>query len=203
MITRIPFLKIIACGSMALLLSGHASYRQWAVYRSERLMIVGSKSDPEAFPLTKAMVEDLKRTIPKARPEAARSPTIYSITRLILTKQIQVGVITTEQAQLMFAGKGEGAIEGPVPLRVLAYLKDPYVLVSHAEFDKNQAYQILFGLFDGEGSKTLSPQYKPLLSAIKRSQEIGIPLHIGARAFLLAAKDNSSPVEKDSTQPER
>jgi len=188
---------------MALLLSGHAPYRQWAVYRSERLMIVGSRSDPEAFPLTESLVEDLQRTIPKAKPEAARAPTIYNTTRLILSKQIQVAVITTEQAQLMFAGKGEGATEGAVPLRVLAYLKDPYVLVSHAEFDRNRAYLILFGLFDGEGSKTLSPQYKPLLSAIKRSQEIGIPLHIGAQAFLLSIKDNSSPVEKDSTPPER
>lgn len=179
------YAKLIAGGSLAFLLAGHAPYRQWTVYRAERLMIVASKSEKAAFPLAEMVANDLKRTIPQVKPEATRAPTLRHITRLILSQQIQVAVITTKQAQLMFQGKGEGSREGPVPLRVVAFLKESHLLVAHTAFGKDNTFLMLSGLFDGSGLNTLSLPYKCPSAALNRSKAIGIPLHLGAQAFFM------------------
>ncbi len=172
-------------GGGAFLLAGHAPYRQWIVYRSERLMIVAGRQPPGVFPLAKTLASDLKRTIPDAKPEATRAPSILHIAQLIVTKQIEVAVMTAEEARRMARGEGESAREGPVPLRSVAFLREPYVLVCHSEFDRDRAYLMAFGLFDEEGSSTLDRNYVSLPAAMRRASEIQVPLHVGAREFYL------------------
>ncbi|MCH8882987.1 MAG: dUTP diphosphatase [SAR324 cluster bacterium] len=107
------------------------------------------------------------------------------IAQLVITKQIEVAVVTTAEAQQMARGEGAIAREGPVPLRVLAFLREPYVLVCHSEFDRERAYLMTFGLFDEEGSSTLDRTAGSLSSAMRRASEIQVPLHVGAREFYL------------------
>ena len=106
--SRRRVLRLIFWGGMAFWLSGHTPYRQWIVYRSERLMIVASRKEAPAFPLAKSLARDLSQTIPDARAEAARAPTIRHITRLVLSKQIPVAIMTQSQALDMIQGTGEG-----------------------------------------------------------------------------------------------
>jgi TRAP-type uncharacterized transport system substrate-binding protein len=189
--TRRDCLRFLAIGGGAFWLSGHAPYRQWVVYRSERLMIVASRREPEAFPLAEALAADLQRAIPDARPEAARAPTVLHVSRLVLSRQIDVAVLTADQARAVSRGEGESAAEGPVPLRILAFLREPFVLACHADFDRDKAYLLVFGLFDAEGSPTLAPAYRSLEAASRGAAGLGIPLHVGARQFYLELNGNS------------
>ena len=194
MIGRREALKLLLLGGMGWTFSGHAPYRQWLVYRAERLMIVASKREPEAFPLAQELAADLERSIPKAKPEAARAPTVLHMTRLVLTRQIQVVLLTGEQARLMALGKGEGAEEGPVPLSVLGFLREPYVLVCHQDFERDRAYLLTFAMFDNGGSAALSAESRALFQVLRRAAEIGVPLHSGAQEFYVeqqAAKSQS------------
>ncbi len=193
MLDRRGFLTAVALGGAAWIASGHAPYRQWVVYRSQRLLIVAGRAEPEAFPLTERLVGDLLRAIPESKAEAARTPTLRHITRLLLSRQIPLAVMTAEQAQLMFRGEGEGRAEGPVPLRVLAFLQEPYVLVSHVEYDRDRAYLVVFGLFDEKGSQALSVRYRTLATMIARSREMRVPLHSGTFDFLLELQAGAPP----------
>lgn len=186
--SRRAILFFLLLGGMALPLSAHVPYRQWTVYRNDRLMIVSGKTLPRAFELTQALADDLSRIIPKARVEAARAPTMRHVTRLVLSKQIPVAVMLREEALQMLRGEGEGRAEGPVPLRTLAFLRDGYVLVAHADISRERAYLILFGLFDDKATPGLLAE-----SAVTPAQmlqqvtEFRVPMHIGAREFLLKA----------------
>ena len=193
MTARREFLKFLGFGGAAFFLFGHTPYRQWVVYRSHRLLIVAGRAEPEAFPLTERLVGDLLRAIPESKAEAARTPTLRHITRLLLSRQIPLAVVTAEQAELMFRGEGEGRAEGPVPLRVLAFLQEPYVLVSHVEYDRDRAYLVVFGLFDGNGSQALSSRYRTLATMINRSRAIRVPLHSGTFDFLLEIQAGAPP----------
>ena len=184
---------MLGLGGAAFFLLAHTPYRQWVVYRSQRLLIVAGRAEPEAFPLTERLVGDLLRIIPETKAEAARTPTLRHITRLLLSRQIPLAVVTEEQAQLMFLGEGEGRAEGPVPLRVLAFLQEPYVLVSHVEYDRDRAYLVVSGLFDGEGSQALSSRDRTLAAMIARSRAIQVPLHSGLLDFLLEPKAGAPP----------
>ena len=193
MTARREFLKFLGFGGAAFFFLGHIPYRQWVVYRSQRLLIVAAAAEPEAFPLTERVAGDLLRAIPETKAEAARTPTLRHITRLVLSRQIPLAVVTEEQAQLMLLGEGEGRAEGPVPLRVLAFLQEPYVLVAHKEFDRGRAYLVVFGLFDGEGSKALAAGDRTLRAMIDRARAIRVPLHSGILDFLLEIQAGAPP----------
>ena len=186
--SRRLILFLLLWGGMALPLSAHIPYRQWTVYRAERLMIVAGRSEPQAFQLTEALADDLSRIIPKAQVEAGRAPTMRHVTRLVLSKQIPVAVMLRKQALLMLRGEGEGRAEGPVPLRTLAFLRDGYVLVAHAEIPRERAYLILFGLFDEKATPgLLSRLASTPAKLLRQANGFQVPLHIGAREFLLEA----------------
>ena len=188
MLSRRLGLRLIFFGGMAILLSGHTPYRQWTVYRSERLMIVASRKEATAFPLAESLVRDLSQTIPDARAEAARAPTIRHVTRLVLSNQIPVAIMTQTQALEMIQGTGEGKAEGPVPLRLLAFLRDGFVLVSHVDFPRDKAYLTLFGLFDEKAApELLAPQASTPERFLLHAPKFSVPLHVGAREFLLEA----------------
>lgn len=186
--SRRRVLRLIFWGGMAFWLSGHTPYRQWIVYRSERLMIVASRKEAPAFPLAKSLARSLSQIIPDARAEATRAPTIRHITRLILSKQIPVAIMTQTQALEMIQGTGEGRAEGPVPLRLLAFLRDGFVLVSHGDFPRDRAYLMLFGLFDEKATpEMLAPQASTPERFFLHAPKFSVPLHVGAREFLLEA----------------
>ena len=183
--TRREFLEVLALAGGAFGLSGHAPYRQWVVYRSERLMIVASRREPEAFPLTETLVADLQRAIPAAMATSARAPSTLHISRLIESRQIDVAVLTEAQARDMSLGTGECTEQGAVPIRLLAFLRGGHLLVCNAAFDRDRAYLVLFGLFDEAGSPALSQQYRSLAAVMQGAAALGIPLHVGARELLL------------------
>jgi hypothetical protein len=183
--TRREFLGLLALAGGAFGLSGHAPYRQWVVYREEHLMIVASRREAESFPLTQAVVEDLGRAVPDAKPAAARAPTTLHISRLIESRQIDVAVLTEAEARDLSRGTGECAEQGAVPIRLLALLRGGHVLVCNAAFERDRAYIVVFGLFDEAGSPALAAEYRTLAGISERALALGIPLHVGAREFLL------------------
>ena len=184
MITRRGCIQLTVLGGAGFLLSGHMPYKQWAVYRSQRLMIVASRSEEAAFPLAKALVAELEAKIPRARPDATRAPSILHVTRLLLTQQIQIAVMTEDQARLMASGEGEAGYEGAVPLRVLAFLSEPYVLVSHADFADDRARLIAASLFGKHRSTLISPRLSSPQAMRRRAEELRIPLHQGTEKYL-------------------
>lgn len=201
MITRRGCLKLFTLTGVAWIGSGHASYRQWIVYRSERLMIVAGRWEPGAFPLTQEISTDINRAVPESRAEASRAPRLKRIARLILTRQIELAVVSLDEARQIAMGEGAVQSVGPVPLRVLVFLRDPYVLVCHADFDREKAYLTVFGLFDEAGSALYHPQFATLSTATRRANELRIPLHVGAREFFLNPERPPAPETGETIPP--
>lgn len=181
---------LVVLGCVALVLQGHTPYKQWKVYRADRLMVVATALEPEAFPLAKAVVNHLRQTIPKARPEATRAPTLRHVGRLILSRQIEVAVVTGQQARMLFRGEDDSSREGPVPLRILAFLSGGYVLVTHEKFNKDNAALLVVGLFGEQGSAKLSRKYKTIAGIRKRAGELSVPVHAGTLEYLQQRKEH-------------
>ena len=186
-LTRRECVKLLVLSGVAWGSLGHAPYKQWIAYRKARLMIVAGRWEPEAFPLTADLAADLMVTVPETRAEPARAPTLRHITRLLLTRQIDLAVVTGDEARKIVLGESFKNV-GPVPLRILAFLRPPYVLVCNANFERDKAYMVTFGLFDEKGSGMVAPEFKHLASAMNRANELRIPLHVGTREYMIEAE---------------
>jgi len=70
-----------------------------------------------------------------------------------------------------------------VPLNLIAFLREPFVLACHANFEHDRAYLLTFGIFDNGGSAALSSESRALFQVLRRAAELGVPLHSGAQEF--------------------
>ena len=125
-----------ACGVM-----GHSPYRQWQAYRKSRLIIVASAADAASYRVGESMAARLARELPESRAMVARAADAVEIVKLIASDQLEVGVLSAEDAHDATAGRGRFAREGPVALRTLAALGD-YRLVARRDFPDARAESI-------------------------------------------------------------
>ena len=110
---RRALLKATAAGAASVLLAAHTPYGQWTVYRQRNLFIVASRTDEAALLLARAIVEGLAVELAASRARVTRAIDPVRIASLLATGQLDVAVISREDASAMLAGSGTVATAAP------------------------------------------------------------------------------------------
>ncbi len=158
---------------------GHSPYRQWKIYRKRNLLILTSRSDAPTFPLGERVAQVLATHLPASHAQVSRAPNTERIASLISTRQMDVAVLSLNDAAALFAGRAPFAEYGPVPLRTIVVLGD-YLLVCREDFPALHAYLLAETLMQNrdELDVTVSSPDTGNISA-----EGVVPAHRGARAY--------------------
>ncbi|MEM8687500.1 MAG: hypothetical protein AAGF81_09235 [Pseudomonadota bacterium] len=146
----------------------HTPYGQWVVYRKKHLLIGSHRADPPTYAEAKRLAAVLAEHLPKSRSRVARAPTAGRLASLLGTDQLDVAVLSREDAVAMRSGQGKFAPYGKIPLALLASL-GTYVLIAHERFPSRHAWLV---------SKTLSE------AVISSDQAEILDWHPGTRMFL-------------------
>jgi len=130
---------------------GHSPYRQWQVYRKSRLIIVTSAADAASHRIGEAVAALLARELPDSRAMASRAADSREIVKLLASDQLEVAVLSADDARDARAGSGRFAVDGALPLRTLAEL-GRYTLVARADFPDAKAEPI---------ARTIAERWRP------------------------------------------
>jgi hypothetical protein len=151
-------------------LGAHTPYQRWKVYRQRHLLIVASKTDPEAFRLSKAIAAILAADLPESQARASRAPNLVRIASLLGTAQMDVAVLARADAAALNEGTGPFAESGAVALRTL-FVIDAHLLVSRADFPQEHGFLIAEALHLNRGE---------LPGAVPDEGTAPVPAHTGA-----------------------
>ena len=146
----------------------HTPYGQWVVYRKKHLLIGSHRADPPTYAKAKRLAAVLAEHLPKSRSRVARAPTAGRLASLLGTDQLDVAVLSRDDAVAMRNGQGKFAPYGKIPLALLANF-GTYVLIAHERFPARHAWLV---------SKTLSDEAEPA----GQLEDIG--WHRGTQIFL-------------------
>ena len=133
MIHRRRVLKTAAALSLWLLASGHTPYRQWAVYRRKHLLIGANKADPPTYDLGRRIAALLAEELPESRARVARAPHAWRLASLLTTEQIELVLLSSEDARALRDGKGGFEAFGKTELRSI-FRFGSYWLISRPDF---------------------------------------------------------------------
>lgn len=178
-IGRRALLKSALAVTAVVAATGHSPYRQWKIYRKRNLLILTSRSDAPSFPLGQRVANVLAAHLPKSHARVSRAPTTDRIASLISTKQMDVALLSRDDATMLLAGRAPFAEYGPVPLRTIVALGD-YLLVCREDFPALHAYLLAETLMENRAELDLvvsSPDARSI------SAEPIVPAHRGARAY--------------------
>jgi TRAP transporter TAXI family solute receptor len=89
------------------LLSGHAPYRQWNVYRKQRLVIATNGADRIAVRLGETVVRTLASRLPESHAMLATARSVLDVIRLLRSGQLEVAVLAADDALGATAGLPE------------------------------------------------------------------------------------------------
>jgi len=159
--------------------TGHSPYRQWKIYRKRNLLILTSRSDAPTFPLGERVAEVLATHLPESHAQVSRAPNTERIASLISTRQMDVAVLSLNDAARLLAGRAPFAEFGPVLLRTIVVLGD-YLLVCREDFPALHAYLVAETLIENRAELGLGVSS---LEAAQTSAEDDVPTHRGARAY--------------------
>ena len=110
----------------AFLLMGHTPYRQWQVFRKNRLVFVAAEADEVSLRLGNSIAEALAARLPQSKAMMATTATAVDVVSLLTSAQLDVALLTSDDAYEAVGGVGKFKGQ-PVPLRALAVF-DPSVL---------------------------------------------------------------------------
>ena len=112
-------LLMLSLGASTSLLMGHTPYRQWQVYRKNRLIFVASEVDEVSLRLGASIEQELAARLPQSKAMMATTATPVDVVGLLASSQLDVALLTSDDAYE--AVKGAGKFKGQaVPLRALA-----------------------------------------------------------------------------------
>lgn len=176
---RRTFLSLVSLAGGGFLLIGHSPYRQWYVYRTQRLIIVTSASEEPSFALGQAIARVLATALPESRAMVARARDSVDIVKLLGSRQLDIALLLADEASQALQGEGRFREEGSLPLRTLAAV-GPYLLVCRDDFSTPTAYLIAMTLAAHRDSLT-SAGLERLAPALPRGSPV--PFHPGALDF--------------------
>ena len=156
--------------------SGHAPYGQWKIYRKRNLLILTSRSDAPSFPIGERVASLLAARLPESHAQVSRAPNTDRVASLISTRQMDVAVLSRNDAANLLAGRAPFADYGPVPLRAIVALGD-YLLVCREDFQLLHARLLAQTLMENRhelGLAVSSPD------ASERTAGPSVPTHRGA-----------------------
>lgn len=173
-VTRRGLVRAAGALAAALILAGHTPYAQWTVYRKRNLFIVASRTDPAAVALAASLASGLAEELPASHARHTRATDAVRIASLLATEQIDVAVVTREEAAQMLAGNGAFAAAGPVPLHMLFDL-GRHILVGLPTFKPSHAYLL---------ARALDQMRRRLpMAAAATTSPMPLPEHQGALAY--------------------
>ena len=179
--------KLLTATLAIVVLTGHTPYGQWTVYRRRNLFIVASRTDAAAVGLAQVLVKGLARELPESHARFTRATDPVRIASLLATGQLDVAIISRDEAASMHTGLGAFEGVGPIPLRLVTEL-GTHLLVTVESFRDRHAFLL------AKATEHLRPGL-PLLAA--SSLPISIPEHPGAAAYragkILETEQGSSP----------
>jgi len=140
-VNRRTFVRLLGIGGAACGVMGHSPYRQWQAYRKSRFIIVTSAAEPASYSLGEAVATLLARHLPESRALAARAADALEIVKLLGSDQLDLAILTVDDARDASDGRGRFASQGALRLRTLSAL-GPYVLVSRGDFPDAKAQAI-------------------------------------------------------------
>lgn len=172
---RRTLLKWSLIPAILLLGSGHTPYRQWSVYRKKHLLILTDKTQPGSFELGQQLVNTLVTHLPSSKARVTRAPDRERVASLLSSQQLDVALMTRDDAVALAGGKLPFASYEPVPLRILIASGD-FLLVCRDDFPDQYAYLT---------SKTLIEHGDPALNIIlpDTTQLPILSLHPGTTAY--------------------
>jgi hypothetical protein len=136
---RRDVLKLAAAALASVVVGAHTPYGQWTVYRQRNLFIVASRTDSRALLLARMIVHGLARELPEASARVTRASDPVRIASLLATGQLDVAIVSRQDASGMIAGSDEFRAVGPVILVSLAEI-GRYELVAVESFNTRHAY---------------------------------------------------------------
>lgn len=170
-------LRVGLLGAAALALGAHTPYRQWKVYRRRHLLIVASKTDPEAYRTATALAAALAEHLPESQARPSRAPSLERVASLIATKQMDVAVLTRAEAAALMDGRAAFHKGAPVALRAL-YATAAHLLVCRADFPAAHAYLVVRSLDRHRAGLALAG------AGMSAREDGPPPMHEGALAYL-------------------
>jgi hypothetical protein len=156
----------------ALPLHAHTPYRQWKVYRQRYLLILSSRDDARSDELADRFATALRERLPDSRAQAARAPHVQRIASLISSKQMDVAMLSLNNARLLARGDPPFEETGVVPLRSLVQ-DGEHLLVCREDFPARHAYLVSEALL----------RNLPGVNAPEQSSDT-VPVHSGTLSFL-------------------
>jgi hypothetical protein len=147
--------------------ASHTLYPQWLAYRKKHLLIGCHRKDMETWRQAERLVNELNHALPKAKARVARAPHPERLASLIGTDQMEIAILSRDDAVEMAGGQGKFAPYGQIPLTRIADL-DSHVLVADADLPQRHAWMLASAL--GENGRD------------KRQTNAALPLHPGASA---------------------
>jgi hypothetical protein len=130
----------VCAGAMPSALA-HTPYGQWQVYRRKHLLVGCHKDSERTYSLAKQIVNELETYLPEASARVARAPTAQRIASLMATDQMEVAVLSLQNALDMMTGEGKFKPFGQIPLRVLMTIDD-WMLVCSADMPDRHAWLV-------------------------------------------------------------
>ena len=179
-IGRRLLLRMAGGAFVALLLTAHTPYGQWTVYRQRNLFIVASRTDPHALDLARTLVRGLARELPQAHARVTRATDTVRIASLLATRQIEIAIVSADQAPHMLRGTNEFKSVGPIHLRLLVDLGD-HLMVSVLSFSERHAFLV---------TEAVEHLRSELPGATASSGPLRIPPHPGAAAYHVKARES-------------
>ena len=177
-------------------LGGHTPYRQWAVYRRKHLLVGTCRADAPTYPLGKRIVAALDAHLPESRPRVTRARDQARLAALIATGQLQVMLLSGEDAARLRDGALPFEAVGPTALRAL-FRFGGHWLVCRPDFPERHAWLV---------ARALTAAAADFEDAAPADDQV-VAAHPGARAFAAGAPEPAPPPappplpEADHTHP--
>jgi hypothetical protein len=119
--------------------NAHTLYGQWVVYRKKHLLIGSHREDPQTYRIAKDLELHLLKELPEAKARVARAPHPERLASLLGTDQLEIAILSLDDAEMMAAGDGKFTPYGKLPLRLMAAI-DQRVMVAHEGFAAHHAW---------------------------------------------------------------
>ena len=155
------------------LLSGHSPYRKFQIYRKTRLIVMAANDDKRAGVVADGLAGFFATYWKDSKSASGRAQTAPELVKLLLTSQLEVGVLSKSDAAAARLGQDRFAKLGPAALCALAVLKD-HMLVTREDLLTPIAEKILQAMQANWTS--LNPDLTGAVAGPYVGQQIGIPL---------------------------
>ncbi|MEO6022652.1 MAG: hypothetical protein ABIP64_05975 [Burkholderiales bacterium] len=173
-------LLFASAGGAWLLLTGHSPYRRFQIYRKTRLIVMAANEDKRAAIIADGLAEFFAKAWTESQSISGRAQTAPDLVQLLVTNQLEVGVLSKKEARAAREGKNRFSRSGPQALCVLAIFGD-HVLITREDLLEPIAVKIL---------EPMTKQWQLVKAEVSQSargpfagEATGLPLHRVAVGF--------------------